>query len=468
MYCTLFHFIFCKLLCSQFLAFLLFMKKRFVYVSASLLSSFLFYFDFFISVRSVSQCLFQSNYFKSFYLFLLFNLIYLVFIRPFSLQLSRASSSLSCSVFVTLYFYFSAALSLSLSPSIAVPFSLSAELSSEHVTTRVAAIKWIKMLHVKDSKEINKSISSLLPSLLKTVSDTADEVILVSLQILALISSERKQFLKVINALILLFFEDRILLETRGALVIRKLCVLLDCRSVYLSIADILNNFHHLEFIGHMVQTLNLILLTAPELIILRKSLKNCFENYKIKNNHLTSTSQKLIKHENIKKLIFPSDSNMNNSLQNDIDDNVDKNKNSSTNNNNAIHTNNNNNNDNDTNSNNNNNNNNNNDNDNDSNPHEENDSDLFIALFSSWCHNPVATFSLCLLSQAYNLSSKLILRFAEVDVTVGFLMQIDKLIQLIESPVFINLRLQLLEVTTKHHNDLLKSLYGLLMVRLC
>ena len=95
MYCTLFHFIFCKLLCSQFLAFLLFMKKRFVYVSASLLSSFLFYFDFFISVRSVSQCLFQSNYFKSFYLFLLFNLIYLVFICPFSLQLSRACSSLS-------------------------------------------------------------------------------------------------------------------------------------------------------------------------------------------------------------------------------------------------------------------------------------------------------------------------------------------------------------------------------------
>ena len=324
------------------------------------------------------------------------------------------------------------------------------------MTTRVAAIKWIKMLHVKDSKEINKSISSLLPSLLKTVSDTADEVILVSLQILALISSERKQFLKVINALILLFFEDRILLETRGALVIRKLCVLLDCRSVYLSIADILNNFHHLEFIGHMVQTLNLILLTAPELIILRKSLKNCFENYKIKNNHSTSTSQKLIKHENIKKLIFPSDSNMNNSLQNDIDDNVDKNKNNSTNNNNAIHTNN------------YDNNNHDNDNDNDSNPCEENDSDLFIALFSSWCHNPVATFSLCLLSQAYNLSSKLILRFAEVDVTVGFLMQIDKLIQLIESPVFINLRLQLLEVTTKHHNDLLKSLYGLLMVRLC
>jgi len=81
------------------------------------------------------------------------------------------------------------------------------------------------------------------------------------------------------------------------------------------------------------------------------------------------------------------------------------------------------------------------------------------------WSHNPVATFSLCLLAQAYDLSACLILKFAEVDVTVGFLMQIDKLVQLLESPVFIHLRLQLLEVNTKFHADLLKSLYGLLML---
>ena len=62
-------------------------------------------------------------------------------------------------------------------------------------------------------------------------------------------------------------------------------------------------------------------------------------------------------------------------------------------------------------------------------------------------CHNSVATFSLCLLAQVYDLSSCLIQKFAQVDVTVGFLMQIDKLVQLLESPIFINLRLQLLEV---------------------
>jgi hypothetical protein len=49
-------------------------------------------------------------------------------------------------------------------------------------------------------------------------------------------------------------------------------------------------------------------------------------------------------------------------------------------------------------------------------------------------------------------------------DVTVGFLMQIDKLVYLLESPIFIHLRLQLLNVESPHHAQLLKSLYGILM----
>jgi vacuole morphology and inheritance protein 14 len=44
---------------------------------------------------------------------------------------------------------------------------------------------------------------------------------------------------------------------------------------------------------------------------------------------------------------------------------------------------------------------------------------EVFEALFDCWGHNPVATFSLCLLAQAYDLSAALIEKFAEVDVTV-------------------------------------------------
>ncbi|GAB5036018.1 vac14 family protein, partial [Nannochloropsis oceanica] len=88
-----------------------------------------------------------------------------------------------------------------------------------------------------------------------------------------------------------------------------------------------------------------------------------------------------------------------------------------------------------------------------------------FKRLFSSWCHNPVATFSLCLLSQAYQASALLIDQFAAVEVTVSFLMQIDKLVQLLESPVFVLLRLQLLDSAAPFQPALLKSLYGLLML---
>jgi len=256
--------------------------------------------------------------------------------------------------------------------------ALTVELLSEHVTTRVAALHWINMLHEKDPQEMNKSIGDLLPALLKTISDTAEEVVLINLQVLARISLDEVQFLRVLNALVQLFLEDRALLETRGTLVIRKLCALLDCRSIYLAVAAILDDgTPNLEFASIMVQTLNLILLTAPELAPLRRTLKECFRS--------SATAHQ--------------------------------------------------------------------------------DRQVFAALFRSWTHNPVATFSLCLLAQAYDLSSRLILKFAETDVTVGFLMQVDKLVQLLESPIFLHLRLQLLEVNTVNHADLLKSLYGLLML---
>lgn len=51
----------------------------------------------------------------------------------------------------------------------------------------------------------------------------------------------------------------------------------------------------------------------------------------------------------------------------------------------------------------------------------------------------------------------------ADISVTVGFLMQLDKLVQLLESPVFVHLRLQLLEPDSNPH--LFKTLYGLLML---
>ena len=88
---------------------------------------------------------------------------------------------------------------------------------------------------------------------------------------------------------------------------------------------------------------------------------------------------------------------------------------------------------------------------------------ELFKCLYISWCHNPVATVALCLLSQHYGHACNIIRSFENIEVTVEFLTEIDKLVQLIESPIFTYLRLQLLE---RGENDaLVYALYGLLMI---
>ncbi|XP_058848735.1 protein VAC14 homolog isoform X1 [Acipenser ruthenus] len=87
----------------------------------------------------------------------------------------------------------------------------------------------------------------------------------------------------------------------------------------------------------------------------------------------------------------------------------------------------------------------------------------LFCCLYRSWCHNPVATVSLCFLTQNYKHAYDLIQKFGDLEVTVDFLMEVDKLVQLIECPIFTYLRLQLLDVENNPY--LIKALYGLLML---
>ena len=108
-----------------------------------------------------------------------------------------------------------------------------------------------------------------------------------------------------LDAILQLFSEDRRLLELRGSLIIRNLCVLLNAKSIYISLATILQSPVHdyvagsenlalvdvpaiptirlsedqLDFRSIMVQTLNLILLTARELDELRLLLRSSLES---------------------------------------------------------------------------------------------------------------------------------------------------------------------------------------------
>ncbi|GFN77931.1 vac14-like protein [Plakobranchus ocellatus] len=87
----------------------------------------------------------------------------------------------------------------------------------------------------------------------------------------------------------------------------------------------------------------------------------------------------------------------------------------------------------------------------------------LFCCLYKCWCHSPISLMSLCYLTQNYAHAYRLMQIFGELEVTVDFLKEIDKLVQLIESPIFAYLRLQLLEAND--NPELIKSLYGLLMI---
>ncbi|KAG2013354.1 hypothetical protein CC2G_010275 [Coprinopsis cinerea AmutBmut pab1-1] len=250
---------------------------------------------------------------------------------------------------------------------------LTIQFLSEFEETRVSALKWLIMLHQKVPTKILAMHDGTFPALLKTLSDSSEEVIKHDLQLLAQISSssEETYFKAFMMNLLELFSTDRRLLETRGSLIIRQLCVNLNTEKIYRAFAEIIEKEEDLEFASVIVQKLNIILITSPELAEFRRRLK---------------------------------------SLETRQDGQA-----------------------------------------------------LFTTLYRCWCHNAVSVFSLCLLAQAYEHASNLLHIFADLEITVPMLVQVDKLVQLIESPVFTYLRLQLLE--PERYPYLFKCLYGLLML---
>ncbi|KAL5118430.1 hypothetical protein ACEQ8H_003606 [Pleosporales sp. CAS-2024a] len=250
--------------------------------------------------------------------------------------------------------------------------ALTLQFLNEHEATRVAAIAWLIMLHRMAPGRILTVDDGTFPALLKTLSDPSEAVVTRDLLLLSQISlhSDDTYFTSFMVNLLKLFCTDRRLLETRGNLIIRQLCLTLSAEKIYRTMADCLVKDEDVEFASIMVQNLNNNLITAPELADLRRRLRNL--------------------------------------------DNKDG-------------------------------------------------QSFFVTLFKAWCHNAVATFSLCLLAQAYEQAYHLLQVFADLEMTVNTLIQIDKLVQLIESPVFTFLRIQLLEPERYPH--LYKCLYGLLML---
>ncbi|CAN1796521.1 Protein VAC14 homolog [Linum perenne] len=245
------------------------------------------------------------------------------------------------------------------------------QLSSESEATQIEALHWISALLNRHRADVLNFLDDIFDSLLKALSDPSDQVVLLVLEVHACIAEEPQHFRQLVVFLMHNFRIDISLLEKRGALIIRRLCVLLDAERVYRELSKILEGEADLDFASMMVQALNLILLTSSELAELRDLLKQSLVNAAGR--------------------------------------------------------------------------------------------DLFQSLYASWCHSPVAIISLCFLVQVYQHASVVIQSLVEDDINVKFLVQVDKLIRLLETPIFAYLRLQLLE--PGRYTWLLKALYGLLML---
>lgn len=148
---------------------------------------------------------------------------------------------------------------------------------NDHEETRVAALTWLLMLHRKAPRKVVAFNDGTFPALLKTLSDPAEAVVTRDLQLLSQISrnSEDEYFASFMVNLLQLFSTDRKLLETRGNLIIRQLCVSLSAERIYRTLADCIEKEDDVEFASIMVQNLNNNLITAPELAELRKRLRN-------------------------------------------------------------------------------------------------------------------------------------------------------------------------------------------------
>ncbi|RVW89304.1 Protein VAC14-like [Vitis vinifera] len=241
--------------------------------------------------------------------------------------------------------------------------------------------------------EVLNFLNDIFDTLLKALSDPSDEVVLLVLDVHACIAKDPQHFRHLVVFLVHNFRVDNSLLEKRGALIIRRLCVLLDAERVYRELSMILEgeliwilhqSWFRLLFVSEIKYIENeenaFDLIKSSSSISLRDSLEiNCLFSLFQALNLILLTSSELAGLRSLLKqsLVNPTGK------------------------------------------------------------------DLFVSLYASWCHSPMAIISLCLLAQTYQHASSVILSLVEEDINVKFLVQLDKLVRLLETPIFAYLRLQ-------------------------
>uniref|UniRef100_A0A8C1KT38 Protein VAC14 homolog n=1 Tax=Cyprinus carpio TaxID=7962 RepID=A0A8C1KT38_CYPCA len=291
--------------------------------------------------------------------------------------------------------------------------------SSTGMMTRIAVLKWLYHLYIKTPRKMFKHTDSLFPMLLKTLSDESDEVILKDLEVLAEIASSPAG--QTDTSGLCDNSDSKTVLHIPGGVRDGHSFYLTGSKVTDLSPSTPSMNSYFYKFMINLLKRFSLerkLLEMRGAFIIRQLCLLLHAENI------FHSMADILLKEEDLKfastmvqtlNTILLTSAELF-QLRNQLKD---------------LHT--------------------------------QESCALFCCLYRSWCHNPVATVSLCFLTQNYRHAYDLIQKFGDLEVTVDFLMEVDKLVQLIESPIFTYLRLQLLDV--EHNPYLIKALYGLLML---
>uniref|UniRef100_A0A0G4G9J8 Vacuolar protein 14 C-terminal Fig4-binding domain-containing protein n=1 Tax=Chromera velia CCMP2878 TaxID=1169474 RepID=A0A0G4G9J8_9ALVE len=130
---------------------------------------------------------------------------------------------------------------------------------------KVACLAWLTLLIQKQPGLMGQMSGDLLGPVFSTLKQSDQEVVVAALQVIAQLAAVGDIFEAAASRLIRLFAEDRRMLESRGRLIFRQLCVHVDVKRLFLTTGKEIEQETDLEFAHQLVQTLNWILLTAKE-----------------------------------------------------------------------------------------------------------------------------------------------------------------------------------------------------------
>jgi hypothetical protein len=323
-------------------------------------------------------------------------------------------------------------------------------LMSSHGSARMLGMRWIATFLDAQANSLNPYLNELFEPLLENLLHETDAVALLNIETIArVIMTSDENFKRMLSALVEKFLMDPTVLEKRGAFCIRRLCELLDEEAIYRYIAQQLSQYLHEIMTVQMKEkeTKMQTKLTTEIDVVSKHSNSNIkTENISLllKNNNYDSNIINLPDLEtisiftyilNLVLLTVPEMGNLRNRVRQSMNRVIGLSSESNS------------------------------QSQSQSQSREDCElpSSLFAVLYNCWCCHTISAFSLCLLGRSYTMAAALIQRAKTKDVSVGFISHGEKLLDMLDTPVFVHIRLDILNPECNQAH-LLDALYGLLM----